>query len=143
MTELTCWNCGASLAALPQPISRHNQCPKCFEDLHCCRLCVHYDPQNASRCMEDRAEPPTQKENANFCEYWHANIYAFKPAQKTTGSEAKSKLDALFSKETGDQEANANAEETAQQVDTEQPLSAEEQAKAKLAVLFGAPSKKS
>lgn len=137
MIELSCWNCGQDLAALPQPISRHNQCPKCFEDLHCCQLCIHFDEENASRCMEDRAEPPMQKENANFCEYWRGNTNAFKPALKTAGSDAKAKLDALFGcsddKEADDREERA---------DVERPLSAEKKAKAELEALFGAPSKK-
>ena len=150
MTELACWNCGENLAALPQPISRHNQCPKCFEELHCCRLCIHFDPQNASRCLDDRAEPPMQKENANFCEYWHGNNNAFKPTHQTSGGEAKAKLNALFGNSDdnapGDSEhgadADADAEETNQQVNAESPLSAEEKAKAELQALFGAPSKK-
>ena len=146
MTELACWNCGENLAALPQPISRHNQCPKCFEELHCCRLCIHFDPQNASRCLDDRAEPPMHKENANFCEYWHGNNNAFKPTRKTSGSEAKAKLDALFGNDrdnaADDSEHSADAEETTHQVNAEQPLSAEEKAKAELQALFGARSKK-
>ena len=146
MTELACWNCGESLAALPQPISRHNQCPKCFEDLHCCRLCIHFDPQNASRCFDDRAEPPMQKENANFCEYWHGNNNAFKPTHKTSGSEAKAKLNALFGNSDdnalGDSERRTDAENTTQQVNAEHRLSTEEKAKAELEALFGPPSKK-
>ena len=91
-----------------------------------------------------------QKENANFCEYWHGNNNAFKPTHKTSGSEAKAKLNALFGNSDdnapGDSEhgadADADAEETNQQVNAESPLSAEEKAKAELQALFGAPSKK-
>lgn len=87
-----------------------------------------------------------QKENANFCEYWHGNNNAFKPTHKTSGSEAKTKLEALFGNSgdnaADDSEHSANAEETTQQVNVEAPLSAEEKAKAELQALFGAPSKK-
>ena len=87
-----------------------------------------------------------QKENANFCEYWHGNNNAFKPTHKTSGSEAKAKLNALFGNgddnASGDSEHGADAEETTQQVNAESPLSAEEKAKAELQALFGAPSKK-
>ena len=89
---------------------------------------------------------PSQKENANFCEYWHGNNNAFKPTHKTSGSEAKAKLNALFGNSDdnapGDSEHGADAEETTQQVNAESPLSAEEKAKAELQALFGAPSKK-
>lgn len=86
-----------------------------------------------------------QKENANFCEYWHGNNNAFKPTHKTSGSEAKAKLEAFFGNSddnaAGDSEHSADAEETTSQVNAE-PLSAEEKAKAELQALFGAPSKK-
>ena len=89
-----------------------------------------------------------QKENANFCEYWHGNNNAFRPTHKTSGSEAKAKLNALFGHSDdnapGDSEhgADADAEETTQQVNAEPRLSAEEKAKAELEALFGPPSKK-
>jgi hypothetical protein len=87
-----------------------------------------------------------QKENANFCEYWHGNTDAFKPTHKKLGHEAKAKLDALFGNggdnAPGDSEHDADAEETTQQVNAEPPLSAEEKAKAELEALFGPPSKK-
>ena len=77
-----------------------------------------------------------QKENANFCEYWHGNTDAFKPTHKTLGHEAKAKLDALFGNggdnAAGDSEHGADAEETTQQVNAEPRLSAEEKAKAEL-----------
>lgn len=70
MSLLTCFNCGSSLADEPLPISRQATCSQCFYELHCCRLCRYYDPRNITRCLEDRADPPVQKEVANFCEYF-------------------------------------------------------------------------
>lgn len=139
MTNLACWNCGANLAALPQPISRHIQCPSCFEDLHCCRLCIHYDPKNATRCADDRAEPPIQKTNANFCEFWLADSNAFKPSERTSSGDAKAALDALFGTQevAAESGGNDNADEP-----SEQPLSVEESVKAKLQALFNTPDKK-
>ena len=87
-----------------------------------------------------------QKENANFCEYWHGNTDAFKPTHKTLGHEAKAKLDALFGyggdNALGDSERRTDAENTTQQVNAEHRLSTEEKAKAELEALFGPPSKK-
>ncbi|XOV82521.1 MAG: hypothetical protein ACFHXK_16880 [bacterium] len=70
MKDLSCFNCGASLADEPLPISRQATCRSCFYELHCCRMCRHFDPANATRCHEDRAETPIEKEVANFCEYF-------------------------------------------------------------------------
>lgn len=98
MSLLTCFNCGADLSAEPLPISRHATCEKCFHELRCCRMCVHYDKNNVTRCFEDRAETPIEKEVANFCEF-------YSPATGRGGNEdnaanntdtARQKLDDLF-----------------------------------------------
>ncbi len=92
---LICWNCGESLNDIPRPISRHANCSACFEVLHCCRMCAHYLPDKRPYCDDDRTDPPTEKETANFCDY-------FKPTNRFTASEAtrshraRSDLDALF-----------------------------------------------
>ena len=92
---LNCWNCGKSLADVPLPISRHAHCASCFEVLHCCRMCLHYEPNKSPYCDDDRTDPPNMKENANFCEY-------FNPAGKLNGNDlkpsaaTKSALDDLF-----------------------------------------------
>ena len=67
---LQCWNCGRSLDDVPRPISRHEHCRDCFEALHSCRLCRHYRTDVNSRCNEERADPPMNKENANFCDFF-------------------------------------------------------------------------
>ena len=53
VVKLVCWNCGASLAEQPTPISRHDQCPCCFEVLHCCRMCRYYAPGKTIDCEEE------------------------------------------------------------------------------------------
>lgn len=92
---LNCWNCGESLADVPLPISRHAHCASCFEVLHCCRMCLHYEPNKSPYCADDRTDPPNMKENANFCEYFNPagqrNANDLKPSATT-----KSALDDLF-----------------------------------------------
>ena len=96
MTDnLLCWNCGTSLDDIPRPISRHSNCSKCFEVLHCCRMCRHFEPEKRPYCSHDRAEPPVEKENANFCDYFRP-VNRFVPADVTKSDQAKSELDALF-----------------------------------------------
>ena len=94
--ELRCWNCGADLDAVPRPISRHEQCPACFEALHCCRFCRHYRKDVTGGCDEDRAEPPVVKENANFCDWFHPDASAFSGARCNRADADKDKLQALF-----------------------------------------------
>ena len=101
MAELVCWNCGGSFADIPRPISRHANCPTCFEVLHCCRMCRHYEPDKRPYCSHDRAEPPVVKENANFCDYFRpANRFVATDAERS--DKAKSDLDALFSEDPDD-----------------------------------------
>lgn len=94
--DVCCWNCGASLAVVPHPISRHEQCPECFEALHCCRLCRHYGPQITGHCDEERADPPVVKENANFCDWFQPSVSAFSGATINRRDGAENQLNALF-----------------------------------------------
>jgi hypothetical protein len=104
MSELVCWNCGASLADVPRPISRHEQCPSCFEALHCCRLCRHYRLGITGQCDEDRADPPVIKENANFCDWFRPSAQAFSGGRVQKRADAEDRLKALF----GDDEDPGN-----------------------------------
>ena len=92
---LKCWNCGESLDEVPRPISRHANCDHCFEVLHCCRMCRHYDPERRPYCDDDRADPPQVKENANFCDFF-SPANRFETSRATNKDHAKSKLDSLF-----------------------------------------------
>ena len=134
MSELVCWNCGADLEDIPRPISRHATCGQCFNELHCCRLCRHYDPKRTMQCFEDRADPPLQKENANFCDFFAPAVGAHDHRTSTRSADARHELDALFGSESAD---DADAVEDARQDAAQQPLSAEEEAKKKLDDLFG------
>ena len=93
--KLVCWNCGESLADQPMPISRHDQCPACFEVLHCCRMCRFYSPGKTIDCEEERANPPVEKASANFCDFFRpAN--RFDSVRSGRGEQARDQLDSLF-----------------------------------------------
>ena len=96
MSQVVCWNCGRNLDDIPRPISRHSNCPSCFSDLHCCRLCKHLLPERVGVCAEDRADPPVEKENSNFCSFFIPVSDAFNPNAKTKGDAAKDALSDLF-----------------------------------------------
>ncbi len=130
MASLVCWSCGESLDDLPRPITRHINCPACFEDLHCCRMCRNYLANATISCAEERADPPANKENANFCDYFRP-INAYRSGSKERQTSAKARLDSIF-----DSEAN-DGEET-ERDDT--PLEADDkeaEARRRLQDLFG------
>ena len=129
---LCCWNCGESLASIPRPISRHEQCPKCFEALHCCRLCRHYRTGITHQCDEDRADPPVVKENANFCDWFRPSNRAFSGGRPKRSEAAHDRLNALF----GQPEAEEDDESAGPASGGDESPSPEAAARAKLDDLF-------
>ena len=67
--DLACWNCGELTVNEPLPLSRHAACQHCFEMLHCCVMCRHFDPSRRPTCQHDLADPPRESDSANFCDY--------------------------------------------------------------------------
>ncbi len=55
--DLACWNCGELAVNEPLPLSRHAACQHCFEMLHCCVMCRHFDPSSRPTCQHDLADP--------------------------------------------------------------------------------------
>lgn len=93
---LICWSCGHTLDQVLLPVSRHEYCPHCAEAVHCCRLCMHFARDVPDQCREDRAEPPTDKTAANFCEYFSPRFGGGPDAPDRRQEEARARLDALF-----------------------------------------------
>ena len=91
-----CYRCGASLSALSLPLSRRDHCPGCSAEVHVCKMCVHYDAAVPRQCREDGAEDVTEKERANFCDWFKPSDTAFDPARKSDADSAQAALDALF-----------------------------------------------
>ena len=95
-TELSCYRCGASLAELTLPISRHDECPSCSATLRVCRMCQYYDPGVPKQCAEDDAEEVIEKERLTFCEWYKPDAAAFDPRQAADESRSRSELATLF-----------------------------------------------
>lgn len=87
-TQLNCWRCGKPLDQVGNPVSRRDECRGCSAEVHCCRMCVSWDANVATKCREDRAEPPTDKERANFCDW-------FKPSPSAYQGQAVEDAEAL------------------------------------------------
>ena len=130
--KLLCWNCGISLEEIPRPISRHEHCPQCFEALHCCRLCRLYDPKITGQCDDERADPPVQKENANFCDYFRPRVGAFSTSTAEKSGKARSQLDELF----GGADADPDPDRSGQDAAADAPSSEDDATRGKLEALF-------
>jgi hypothetical protein len=116
---LVCWKCGAELKGVILPLSRREVCAACNAEQHVCKLCRHYDPRAADMCREERADTVSNKERANFCDYFAPAAGAYKPV-RTAGAAAAA---ALF----GDQPATSS--------------SPADKARAELEKLFGSDKK--
>ncbi len=64
-----CHSCGQAIEARER-IRRADECLQCGRDLHCCRNCRHFDPALHNQCREVVAEWVSDKERANFCDYF-------------------------------------------------------------------------
>ena len=94
MTDaLVCWKCGESLAELLYPFRRNDECPACHADVHVCRMCEFYDPSMGDSCREPIADKVTDKERANFCDYYRAKPGAYRASEDAA---AREELNALF-----------------------------------------------
>ena len=107
--NIACFRCGASLSALSLPFSRRDECPECQVHIHVCKMCRFFDATVPKQCQEDDAEEVTEKERANFCEWFVASDTAFDPVRKAEADAARQVLDSLF----GDDESSPVPESSA------------------------------
>lgn len=137
MPVLTCWNCGESLTEVPLPISRHENCPQCFTELHCCRLCRFYDPGIPDQCEEDRADPPVNKEVGNFCEWFQPQMESFQSTRTQKKAASLNKLDSLFGEPNAETDTERSEEPGQTDVTSNStPATKEDETRAKLDSLF-------
>ena len=127
---LVCWKCGTVLDEVSTPLSRRDECRVCGAELHVCRMCAFYAPEVAGQCTEDRAEDVTDKERANFCDYFLLVAGAYHPQDEAAQRAARAELDALFgNRDGGSQEGTPGTGATRAQEDL---------ARTELERLFGA-----
>ena len=138
MDDLNCWNCGESLDEIPRPISRHANCLLCYAELHACRQCRNFDVKRPTQCMDERSDPPTRKDVANFCEWFEPTLVTSAGALDRNAS-AKARLDALFGSQPASDQQVSEGAGSAHTDDAPPPeLTKAEAAKAELERLFGA-----
>ncbi len=82
-------------------MSRREECASCGADQHVCRMCDHFDNSGWGDCKEERAEHVSDRESANFCDYFSPNSDVQTPLRQKH-QQAKAKLAALFGDEAAD-----------------------------------------
>ncbi|MCI5066383.1 hypothetical protein MRY87_11725 [bacterium] len=95
-----CVHCQSTLPfKTHEAIPRRESCSNCGNDLHCCLQCDHYEPEAYNSCREPQAERVTDKERANFCDYFRLSSGSdeAKKEGRSAAQEARKKLDELFS----------------------------------------------
>lgn len=94
-----CHGCGAELdLGLGGVAGRRDECPACRAPLHACRNCRAYDLSARHGCREPSAEPPHDKDAANFCDFFVFRTGPMAPREEDPRAKALAALDALFKK---------------------------------------------
>ncbi len=99
---MSCHRCGRELQLLAKT-GRTDGCPYCHSDLKCCLNCRLHDPGANNQCREPQAEWVSEKDKANFCEFFELRETSapIRPGLAGAQSEtrrARDAFDALFPK---------------------------------------------
>jgi hypothetical protein len=95
---MLCWKCGTATAEIfgVTKVLRDDTCSKCDSDLHVCKNCRFYDRQYHNECRETQAEWVSDKERANYCEYFTPSDRVAGAKPKSSTEQVKSAFDGLF-----------------------------------------------
>jgi hypothetical protein len=80
LSIMLCHHCRKEVK-VERRISRTDECPHCGYDVHACLNCSNYDPAAHNRCREPQAEWVTDREKANFCDFFQANSSTGSPGE--------------------------------------------------------------
>lgn len=65
---MICWKCKKEI--LVENVTRNTECPLCGCDLHSCKGCRFYSAGSHYDCKENVDYPVSDKERANFCDFF-------------------------------------------------------------------------
>jgi len=93
----SCHRCGRELR-IGVEVARTDSCPHCYSDLKCCLNCRLHDPGAHNQCREPQAEWQTDKDKANFCEFFDFREISSlgQPGGRSGPDDARAAFDALF-----------------------------------------------
>jgi len=96
-----CWYCGSPIND-PDPIGRSLRCQDCGKDLRSCKNCRFFQSGARGGCRETSAEPQSDKERANFCDWfsldakYRAQSEGQKAGKADTAYSSRTAFDNLF-----------------------------------------------
>ena len=94
-----CHACGKEIdLGLGGAPGRREECPHCRAPLHACRNCTAYDLSARYGCREPQAEPPHDKDAANYCDFFVFRKGPAAPKEEDPRDKALAALEALFKK---------------------------------------------
>ena len=91
---MICWKCKKEIKV--SSVFRTTECPLCAADLHCCKSCKFYAPSNHFECRESVSENVTDKEKANFCDYFSLKTDITAADNSSKADDARAAFNALF-----------------------------------------------
>ncbi len=69
--SLQCFKCQTEIIFEKGHVtSRQDTCPKCYQDIKCCKMCVFYDVNSYNECRETSADRIKEKDKSNFCDFF-------------------------------------------------------------------------
>jgi hypothetical protein len=92
-----CHSCKKSLDP-GREIGRKDECPFCRADLHCCLNCRFFERSAPKHCREPQADLVSDKQKANFCDYFVFADRAEIAAGSADEEKARRSLEDLFRK---------------------------------------------
>lgn len=95
--ELICYRCGEK-NTIEELVGRADTCIKCGSYLRCCLNCDFYDEGYHNKCREPQSELISDKESANFCDFFAPNTRRKSKGSENTTADIKQRFDALFKK---------------------------------------------
>jgi hypothetical protein len=98
-----CHHCGREVPVHSAKVERTAGCPYCHSDLKVCLNCRLHDPGANNQCREPQAEWQTDKDKANFCEFFEFREISLLSNPGMGGAQsderrARDAFDALFGK---------------------------------------------
>ena len=93
---MICWKCKKEINV--ESVQRSTECPLCHADLHSCKGCKFYAPGNHYDCKENVDSPISDKERANFCDFFmkKTDIFGSGSSGEDKAAAAKNAFNALF-----------------------------------------------
>jgi len=79
-------------------VSRSDVCSECGAYVRCCLNCEFYDEGYHNQCRETHSEYVSDREGANFCDWFRLADHSGEGAKAASANEAHKKFDELFKK---------------------------------------------